>query len=97
MELLVIIFKNCIKTFSNLFNYVSIGRTGAGKSSLTLALFRIVEAAGGSITIDGQNIGFLGLGKLRSRLTIIPQDPVLFSGSMRMNLDPFNQYRFGQN
>merc|ERR1711976_95598 len=69
-----------------------VGRTGAGKSSLTLALFRIVEAAGGSITIDGQNIGFLGLGKLRSRLTIIPQDPVLFSGSMRMNLDPFNQY-----
>ena len=70
-----------------------VGRTGAGKSSLTLALFRIVEAAGGSIIIDGQNIGFLGLGKLRSRLTIIPQDPVLFSGSMRMNLDPFNQYR----
>merc|ERR1711988_71710 len=60
--------------------------------SLTLALFRIVEAAGGSILIDGQNIGFLGLSKLRSRLTIIPQDPVLFSGSMRMNLDPFNQY-----
>ena len=46
----------------------------------------------GSILIDGQNIGFLGLSKLRSRLTIIPQDPVLFSGSMRMNLDPFNQY-----
>ena len=70
-----------------------VGRTGAGKSSLTLALFRIVEAAGGSIFIDGENIGLLGLGKLRSRLTIIPQDPVLFSGSMRMNLDPFNQYR----
>ena len=69
-----------------------VGRTGAGKSSLTLALFRIVEASEGSIIIDEQNIGFLGLGKLRSRLTIIPQDPVLFSGSMRMNLDPFNQY-----
>ena len=69
-----------------------VGRTGAGKSSLTLALFRIVEASEGSIIIDDQNIGFLGLGKLRSRLTIIPQDPVLFSGSMRMNLDPFNQY-----
>lgn len=69
-----------------------VGRTGAGKSSLTLALFRIIEAAHGSIFIDGENIGLLGLGKLRSRLTIIPQDPVLFSGSMRMNLDPFNQY-----
>ena len=57
-----------------------VGRTGAGKSSLTLSLFRIVEAAGGSIFIDGENIGLLGLGKLRSRLTIIPQDPVLFSG-----------------
>eukprot|EP00095_Tigriopus_kingsejongensis_P010546 maker-scaffold349_size200065-snap-gene-1.33 protein:Tk10546 transcript:maker-scaffold349_size200065-snap-gene-1.33-mRNA-1 annotation:"multidrug resistance-associated protein 1 isoform x1" len=69
-----------------------VGRTGAGKSSLTLALFRIIEAAGGSIYIDGENIGLLGLSKLRSRLTIIPQDPVLFSGSMRMNLDPFGQY-----
>ena len=57
-----------------------VGRTGAGKSSLTLSLFRIVEAAAGSIFIDGVNIGQLGLGKLRSRLTIIPQDPVLFSG-----------------
>ena len=57
-----------------------VGRTGAGKSSLTLSLFRIVEAARGSIFIDDVNIGQLGLGKLRSRLTIIPQDPVLFSG-----------------
>ena len=65
---------------------------GAGKSSLTLSLFRIIESAGGSIYIDGENIGLLGLGKLRSRLTIIPQDPVLFSGSMRMNLDPFEEY-----
>jgi len=69
-----------------------VGRTGAGKSSLTLALFRIIESAGGSITIDGINISHLGLGKLRSRITIIPQDPVLFSGTMRMNLYPFEQY-----
>ena len=69
-----------------------VGRTGAGKSSLTLALFRIIEAAGGQITIDGQNIGLMGLNRLRSRLTIIPQDPVLFSGSLRMNLDPFEMY-----
>lgn len=69
-----------------------VGRTGAGKSSLTLSLFRIIEAAGGEILIDGQNISKLGLHTLRSRLTIIPQDPVLFSGSMRINLDPFNKY-----
>ena len=50
-----------------------VGRTGAGKSSLTMALFRIIEAAGGSITIDGKRIGDLGLHQLRSRITIIPQ------------------------
>lgn len=66
-----------------------VGRTGAGKSSLTLALFRIIEAAGGQIIIDGQDVSKLGLHALRSRLTIIPQDPVLFSGSLRLNLDPF--------
>ncbi|XP_059617015.1 multidrug resistance-associated protein 1 isoform X2 [Phlebotomus argentipes] len=69
-----------------------VGRTGAGKSSLTLSLFRIIESAGGSILIDGQDISKLGLHTLRSRLTIIPQDPVLFSGSLRMNLDPFNSH-----
>merc|ERR1711915_22398 len=59
---------------------------------MTLALFRILESVRGSITIDNVNISQLGLGKLRSRITIIPQDPVLFSGSMRMNLDPFDTY-----
>nr|CAD7423725.1 unnamed protein product [Timema monikensis] len=67
-----------------------VGRTGAGKSSLTLALFRIIEPAGGSIIIDGVDIIGLGLHVVRSRITIIPQDPVLFSGSLRQNLDPFN-------
>ncbi|KAI8125132.1 Multidrug resistance-associated protein 1 [Lucilia cuprina] len=66
-----------------------VGRTGAGKSSLTLSLFRIIEAAGGRILIDGIDIATMGLHMLRSRLTIIPQDPVLFSGSLRINLDPF--------
>lgn len=53
---------------------------------------RIIEAAGGKITIDGLDIAELGLQSLRSRLTIIPQDPVLFSGTLRMNIDPFNVY-----
>uniref|UniRef100_A0A8C2YHW1 ATP binding cassette subfamily C member 3 n=1 Tax=Coturnix japonica TaxID=93934 RepID=A0A8C2YHW1_COTJA len=69
-----------------------VGRTGAGKSSMTLCLFRILEAAKGEIRIDGVRISEIGLHDLRSRLTIIPQDPVLFSGTLRMNLDPFNKY-----
>uniref|UniRef100_A0AAZ3S2E9 ABC-type glutathione-S-conjugate transporter n=1 Tax=Oncorhynchus tshawytscha TaxID=74940 RepID=A0AAZ3S2E9_ONCTS len=69
-----------------------VGRTGAGKSSLALGIFRILEAAKGEIYIDGINIAQIGLHELRSRITIIPQDPVLFSGSLRMNLDPFDGY-----
>ncbi|BFZ17594.1 hypothetical protein BsWGS_20633 [Bradybaena similaris] len=66
-----------------------VGRTGAGKSSLSLALFRMIEAAGGHIFIDDLNIHDMGLHDLRNKLTILPQDPVLFSGSVRFNLDPF--------
>ena len=69
-----------------------VGRTGAGKSSLTVALFRLIEAAGGYIQIDGVPINILGLHQLRSKITILPQDPVIFSGSLRMNLDPFEIY-----
>ncbi|KAL2675266.1 hypothetical protein Neosp_011449 [[Neocosmospora] mangrovei] len=67
-----------------------VGRTGAGKSSLTLALFRFLEARSGSVFIDGLDISKIDLHSLRSRLAIIPQDPVLFSGTIRSNLDPFD-------
>ncbi|PVD27626.1 hypothetical protein C0Q70_12792 [Pomacea canaliculata] len=69
-----------------------VGRTGAGKSSMTLSLFRLIEACNGNIIIDGVNIADIGLHDLRSRITILPQDPVLFSGTLRMNLDPLDQY-----
>ncbi|KAJ8721589.1 hypothetical protein PYW07_002364 [Mythimna separata] len=69
-----------------------VGRTGAGKSTLTLGLFRIVEAVGGRILLDGLDVAAMGLHQLRSRITIIPQDPVLFSGTLRMNLDPFETF-----
>ncbi|XP_035829636.1 multidrug resistance-associated protein 1-like, partial [Aplysia californica] len=73
-----------------------VGRTGAGKSSLTMALFRLIEAASGRICLSGQHIASLGLHDVRGKLTILPQDPVIFGGTLRMNLDPLGEKSWGE-
>lgn len=65
-----------------------VGRTGAGKSTLGLTISRIIELESGSIVIDGVDIAKIDLSKLRSKVTVIPQDPTLFTGTLRFNIDP---------
>lgn len=72
-----------------------VGRTGAGKSSLIAALFRLANVEG-SIMIDGVNTKTLGLTDLRKKISIIPQEPLLFSATLRYNLDPFNEFEDSQ-
>ncbi|XP_058750304.1 ABC transporter C family member 8-like [Vicia villosa] len=87
-----LVLKGITCTFKEGSRVGVVGRTGSGKSTLISALFRLVEPSRGDILIDGMNICSMGLKDLRMRLSIIPQEPTLFKGSIRTNLDPLGMY-----
>ncbi|XP_043704666.1 ABC transporter C family member 3-like isoform X8 [Telopea speciosissima] len=89
---LPLVLRDVTCTFPGGMKIGIVGRTGSGKSTLAHALFRMLEPTSGQIWIDGINISQIGLHDLRSKLSIIPQDPTMFEGSLRSNLDPLEEY-----
>ena len=87
-----LVLKEITCTFKEGTKVGVVGRTGSGKTTLISAFFRLVEPASGKILVDGLNICSIGLKDLRMKLSIIPQEPTLFKGSVRTNLDPLGLY-----
>lgn len=90
------VLKNVSFTLSGGSSYGIVGRTGSGKSSLMLSLFRLIPVVSGHILIDGINTATIGIDALRKQIAIIPQEPVLFSGSLRSNLSPWGNHTDGE-
>ena len=87
-----LVLKGITCTFTEGTKVGVVGRTGSGKTTLISALFRLVEPASGKILVDGLDICSIGLKDLRMKLSIIPQEPTLFRGSVRTNLDPLGHF-----